>query len=112
MLTESIRSHVDRIQTYVSRLLGKRDSVARIAIVTMKTQLRGRIRREVTTLLEDGHELLVIGLISDSDFLQGLDHPRLQVVLLPPSSIYTRGVARLRSVVSRTKTSRPPPFNA
>lgn len=67
--------------------------MARVAVVTMKSQLRGRIRREVTTLLELGHEVLVIGLRSDGDFLQGLVHPCLQVELVRPQSMQTQVAA-------------------
>lgn len=67
--------------------------MARVAVVTMKSQLRGRIRREVTTLLDLGHDVLIIGLRSDGDFLQGLVHSRLHVELVRPRSLQTRVVA-------------------
>lgn len=64
------------------------DGNRRVVVIAMKTQLRGRIRRSVTTLLEQGAEVTVLGLKSDKDFTVGLDHPRLTVELLDPSSVY------------------------
>lgn len=73
--------------------------MARVAVVTMKVQMRGRIRREVRTLLESGHEVLLIGRASDADFLQGLDHPRLSVQLLRPMPLYQRVIERARALL-------------
>lgn len=70
--------------------------MARVSMVTGKSQLRGRVRREVMTLLEEGHEVLIIGLASKEDFLQGLDHPNLKPVLLQPDSVYNRGMRLAR----------------
>ena len=64
------------------------DGNRRVVVIAMKTQLRGRIRRSVTTLLEQGAEVTVLGLKSDKDFTVGLDHPRLTAELLDPSSVY------------------------
>jgi hypothetical protein len=71
----------------------------RVAVVTMKAQLRGRIRREIQTLLDRGYDVLVVGLQSKGDFLQGLTHERLEVRLLKPESLYTKGVGVSRSVL-------------
>lgn len=71
----------------------------RIVVLTMKSQLRGRIRREVVTLLDRGYDVLIVGLQAKVDFLQGLDHPRLEVQLLKPESVYTKGVALTRDVL-------------
>ncbi len=64
------------------------DGNRRVVVIAMKTQLRGRIRRSVTTLLEQGAEVIILGLKSDKDFTVGLDHQRLTVELLEPSSVY------------------------
>lgn len=71
----------------------------RVAVVTMKAQLRGRIRREIQTLLDRGYDVLIVGLQSKGDFLQGLTHERLEVRLLKPESLYTKGVGASRSLL-------------
>jgi hypothetical protein len=76
------------------------DVTTRVAVLTMKAQLRGRIRREVVTLLERGYQVLVVGLESKGDFLQGLEHPNLEVRLLKPESVYTKGVGRSRVLLA------------
>ncbi len=78
---------------------GREDRPPRIVVLTMKSQLRGRIRREVVTLLDRGYDVLIVGLQAKVDFLQGLDHPRLEVRLLKPESVYTKGVALTRDVL-------------
>lgn len=72
-----------------------------IVLITMKSQLRGRIRREVTTLLGEGARVTVIGLASDADFLQQLSHSSLQVHLIKPTSVLTRAVGSTRSTLMR-----------
>jgi glycosyltransferase involved in cell wall biosynthesis len=64
--------------------------LARVAVVTMKSALRGRVRREITFLLGCGYEVMVIGRESDEDFSQGLIHPRLSSFLIAPQSIYVK----------------------
>lgn len=71
----------------------------RVALLTMKSQLRGRIRREVTTLLDRDYDVLIVGLEAKVDFLQGLEHPHLEVRLLKPESIYTKGVSKTRTAL-------------
>ncbi len=71
----------------------------RVALLTMKSQLRGRIRREVTTLLDRDYDVLIVGLQAKADFLQGLEHPNLEVRLLKPESIYTKGVSKTRTAL-------------
>lgn len=71
----------------------------RVAVITMKTQMRGRIRREVQTLLDRGYDVLLVGLEGKVDFLQGLDSDRLEVRLLKPESVYTKGVGATRKVL-------------
>lgn len=71
----------------------------RVALLTMKSQLRGRIRREVTTLLDRDYDVLIVGLQAKVDFLQGLEHPNLEVQLLKPESIYTKGVSKTRTAL-------------
>lgn len=83
--------------------------MARIAVVTMKSQLRGRIRREVTTLLDLDHEVLVIGLRSDGDFLQGLVHPRLRVELVRPQSAQSQVAALVTRAFAALAPSRSGP---
>ena len=79
------------------------DGNQRVVVVAMKTQLRGRIRRSVTTLLEEGAEVTVLGLKSDKDFTVGLDHERLTVELLNPSSAHTWLVRRQQSSAANRK---------
>ncbi|MDB4103528.1 glycosyltransferase [Acidimicrobiales bacterium] len=79
------------------------DGNQRVVVVAMKAQLRGRIRRSVTTLLEEGAEVTVLGLKSDKDFTVGLDHERLTVELLNPSSVYILLVRRQQSSAANRK---------
>lgn len=79
------------------------DGNRRVVVIAMKTQLRGRIRRSVTTLLEQGAEVTVLGLKSDKDFTVGLDHPRLTVELLDPSSVYIWLVRRQQRAAANRK---------
>lgn len=72
--------------------------MARIAVVSRKPALRGRFRREVRTLLEEGHELFVLGVRTETDFLQGFQHPNLTVTLITPRSFLTRLGALLRRI--------------
>lgn len=79
------------------------DGNRRVVVIAMKTQLRGRIRRSVTTLLEQGAEVTVLGLKSDKDFTVGLDHQRLTVELLDPSSAYIWLVRRQQRAAANRK---------
>lgn len=68
-----------------------RGSVApRIVYVAMKPQLRGRIRRNVATLLELGADVTVLTIASGKDFFVGLENPRLHAEYLPARSLYVR----------------------
>jgi glycosyltransferase involved in cell wall biosynthesis len=69
-------------------IFAKGEGGQRVVVIAMKTQLRGRIRRSVTTLLAEGAVVTVLGLRSDKDFTVGLVHPNLSVELLDPSSLY------------------------
>lgn len=62
----------------------------RVVYVTMKPQLRGRIRRNVVTLLELGADVTVLTVASNKDFFVGLEHPRLRAEYLPARSLYVR----------------------
>lgn len=62
----------------------------RVVYVTMKPQLRGRIRRNVVTLLELGADVTVLSVTSNKDFFVGLEHPRLRAEYLPARSLYLR----------------------
>ncbi len=68
----------------------------------MKSQLRGRIRRNLTTLLELGADVTVLTVPSRNDLFVGLEHPRLRAEYLPAPSIYmklaeaTSSAARIR----------------
>jgi glycosyltransferase involved in cell wall biosynthesis len=62
----------------------------RVVYVAMKPQLRGRIRRNVTTLLELGAEVTVLTVRSDKDFFVGLEHPRLRAEFFEARSLYVR----------------------
>lgn len=67
-------------------------------VVAMKPQLRGRIRRNVETLLEEGMEVVVLTVPSRKDLFVGLDHPELSAERVPVVSTYSRYVAwRARS---------------
>jgi len=61
----------------------------RAVVVAMKPQLRGRIRRNVQTLLEMGAEVLVITVDGGKDFRLGLDDPHLHVRYERPLSVLT-----------------------
>ena len=82
------------------------DGRQRVVVVAMKTQLRGRIRRTVTTLLDQGAEVTVLGLRSDKDFAVGLDHPELTIELLEPSSIYLAVVRRQQRAAANRQRRR------
>lgn len=56
----------------------------------MKPQLRGRIRRNIVTLLELGADVTVLTVGGNHDFFVGLDHPRLRAEFLPARSVYVR----------------------
>lgn len=56
----------------------------------MKPQLRGRIRRNVATLLELGADVTVLTVASNKDFFVGLEHPRLRAEYLAARSLYVR----------------------
>jgi glycosyltransferase involved in cell wall biosynthesis len=62
----------------------------RVVYIAMKSQLRGRIRRNVTTLLELGAEVTVLTVRSNKDFFVGLAHPRLRAEFLEARSHYVR----------------------
>lgn len=62
----------------------------RVVYVTMKPQLRGRIRRNVSTLLELGADVTVLTVASNKDFFVGLEHARLRAEYLPARSLYVR----------------------
>ena len=82
------------------------DRPRRVVVVAMKTQLRGRIRRTVSTLLEEGAEVTVIGLLSEKDFTVGLEHENLHVELLSPGSLYTWVGGRQRAQAERVRDRR------
>lgn len=62
----------------------------RVVYVAMKPQLRGRIRRNVVTLLELGADVTVLTVASNKDFFVGLEHPRLRAEYLSARSLYVR----------------------
>lgn len=64
----------------------------RVVYVAMKPQLRGRIRRNVVTLLELGADVTVLTVVSNKDFFVGLEHPRLRAEYLAARSLYVRFV--------------------
>jgi glycosyltransferase involved in cell wall biosynthesis len=69
---------------------GKRLAV----VIAMKPQLRGRIRRNVETLLEMNVRVLVLSVVSRKDFFVGLEHPDLAVEHVTTTSRYARHLAR------------------
>src|SRR3954454_20044089 len=69
---------------------GKRLAV----VIAMKPQLRGRIRRNVETLLEMNVRVLVLSVVSRKDFFVGLEHPALAVEHVTTTSRYARPLAR------------------
>jgi glycosyltransferase involved in cell wall biosynthesis len=64
--------------------------MTRVVYVAMKPQLRGRIRRNVSTLLELGADVTVLTVAGASDFFVGLEHPRLRAEFLEARSVYVR----------------------
>lgn len=62
----------------------------RVVYFAMKPQLRGRIRRNVQTLLELGADVTVLTVASNKDFFVGLEHPRLRAEFLGARSAYVR----------------------
>lgn len=81
-------------------------SSGRVVVVAMKTQLRGRFRRTVTTLLEEGAKVTVLALNSENDFLLGLNHSDLEIELLEPSSFYLQLVNKQRGIAKKRKARR------
>lgn len=65
-------------------------STTRVVYVAMKPQLRGRIRRNVTTLLELGADVTVLTVQTNKDFYVGLEHPRLHAEYFEARSLYVR----------------------
>lgn len=65
-------------------------SAVRVVYVAMKPQLRGRIRRNVQTLLELGADVTVLTVASNKEFFVGLDHVRLRAEFLEARSLYVR----------------------
>lgn len=59
-------------------------------VVAMKPQLRGRIRRNVETLLDLGMEVVVVTVRTRKELFVGLEHPHLSAHLLEARSAYTR----------------------
>src|SRR5690606_20384722 len=51
-------------------------------VVAMKPQLRGRVRRNVETLLEMGFSVVVISVVTRKEFFVGLTSPRLEAHFL------------------------------
>lgn len=62
----------------------------RIVVVAMKPQIRGRIRRNITTFLDMGAEVVIVNSRPREDFLVGLKHPDLHVEFLDPKSLSVR----------------------
>lgn len=62
----------------------------RVVYLAMKPQLRGRIRRNVQTLLELGADVTVLTVASNKEFFVGLDHVRLRAEFLEARSLYVR----------------------
>jgi len=79
----------------------------RVVVVAMKPQLRGRIRRNVQTLLDMGAEVLVVTVDGGKDFRQGLDDPRLHVRFEQPLSVLTGFNHALRLALGRGSARRP-----
>jgi len=65
-------------------------AAVRVVYLAMKPQLRGRIRRNVQTLLELGADVTVLTVVSNKEFFVGLDHPRLRAEFLEARSVYVR----------------------
>lgn len=65
-------------------------ATTRVVYMAMKPQLRGRIRRNVTTLLELGADVTILTVASNKDFFVGLEHPRLRAEFLEARSLYIR----------------------
>src|SRR5665648_497707 len=66
-------------------------SRARLAVVVaMKPQLRGRIRRNVETLLELGLQVVVVSAATNMEFFVGLSSPLLSARLLQIKTVYGR----------------------
>lgn len=68
----------------------------------MKAQARGRIRRNLQTLLDLGADVTVLTVPSRQDFFVGLQHPRLRAEFLPARSIYMR-LTELTSSAARLR---------
>lgn len=62
----------------------------RVIVVAMKPQIRGRIRRNITTFLDMGAEVIIVNSRPRDDFLVGLNHPDLHVQFLDPQSMSVR----------------------
>lgn len=71
----------------------------------MKPQLRGRIRRNIVTLLELNADVTVLTIASNHDFFVGLEHPRLRAEFMEARSLYVR-LSEYTSRRSREKTER------
>lgn len=75
-------------------------------VVAMKPQLRGRIRRNVETLLELGMRVVVVTVDTPKDFYVGLASPRLTGEFLTVRTWYARFVTwRRRDTARRQRTA-------
>jgi glycosyltransferase involved in cell wall biosynthesis len=78
------------------------DAAPRVIYVCMKAQARGRLRRNLRTLLDLGADVTVLTVPSRQDFFVGLQHPRLRAEFLPARSVYMR-LAELTSSAARLR---------
>ena len=66
------------------------DHPLRIAVVAMKPQIRGRIRRNIVTFLDMGAEVTVVNTPPRDDFFVGLSSPRLRAEFVDVRSAAVR----------------------
>lgn len=67
----------------------------KVAVVAMKPQIAGRIRRNIMTLLDMGAQVVVINSQPRDDFFQGLEHSRLSSDFVEVRSLAVRYQARM-----------------
>lgn len=87
---------------------GEKNRPLRIAVVAMKPQLRGRIRRNIMTFLELGAEVTVVNTPPRDDFFVGLSSPRLRAEFVDVRSAAVRYQAWMtrQNVVRKEKWAR------
>lgn len=85
----------DVVSIPVPRLTDAQGNGLRAVVVAMKPQIAGRIRRNISTLLDLGFEVTVVNTTPRVDFFQGLEHPRLSADFVDVRSMAVRYQARM-----------------